>query len=408
MNNKGFSIVELLIVIVVMSIISAFSITAVDQILDNTKQNAFVANGEIILAAAKSSYTYGDAIWDDDVATLGEIIDAGYIEINSTDPWGGLYNLSESYVLSEVILVSSNEIFLSVSSFSLVESTMFKLKLVSTTAIIGNDEPLEEFTKNDIVFSVNSSTIIEKIIEMFGDDLDSDFTTDDGDDEVDVDKDVSNEAIINLQGGNDTLNIGDDVLDGSVINMGDGDDVINMDGEIKDGSMIDTGDGNDTVNIGDDIQDDAVVNTGAGDDIVVVDDDLQDGGILNTGDGNDVVSVNDELDNGTIITGKGEDTITVDTIRNTSYIDTGDDNDTLFIRDVSSSFDNGSVTLGDGDDTLTIEDDLVGSKGTWDGGTGDDVLNLLDVKIKDWNKTISQYFVNFETINLKDGTIYLN
>lgn len=51
-NNKGVTLVELLIVIVVMGIIAAFAIPAVGTIIDNTQQDAIVADAIAVENAA--------------------------------------------------------------------------------------------------------------------------------------------------------------------------------------------------------------------------------------------------------------------------------------------------------------------------------------------------------------------
>jgi type IV pilus assembly protein PilA len=53
MNNKGVTLIELLIVIVVLGIISAFAIPAVGTIITNTEKDAIVADAIAIENAAK-------------------------------------------------------------------------------------------------------------------------------------------------------------------------------------------------------------------------------------------------------------------------------------------------------------------------------------------------------------------
>mgnify|MGYP000951874519 CR=1 FL=1 len=52
-NNKGVTLVELLIVIVVMGIIAAFAIPAVGQIISNTQKDAILADALAMESAAK-------------------------------------------------------------------------------------------------------------------------------------------------------------------------------------------------------------------------------------------------------------------------------------------------------------------------------------------------------------------
>jgi type IV pilus assembly protein PilA len=53
MNNKGVTLIELLIVIVVLGIISAFAIPAVGTIIENTEKDAILADALAVENAAK-------------------------------------------------------------------------------------------------------------------------------------------------------------------------------------------------------------------------------------------------------------------------------------------------------------------------------------------------------------------
>ena len=438
MSNKGVTTVELLIVIVIMGIIAAFSTVMVSEIIENSKQDAFVASGTVMIESARLAYAQGDDLWDDDKATLQELIDGEYIYIGLLDPWNGTYDYDLSYVIIETVIVYSedNSIYLSVNHVSKVSASeiyIYRVKLISTIATLGFDSELADFNREDIVFlDGTGGSLYEKIISIFDNNLSDDLTTDNGDDEIDVDEDIKNASLVTLA-GDDIVTVGDDIRGDASVDLGAGDDTLIMEGEVRDNAVVNTGDGNDTVIIGDDIQNNAVVNTGDGNDTVTIDDDLHLGALLDTGDGDDevtvgddlqtgallvtgsgddTVNVEDELDDATINTGSGDDTVNIDTIRDDSTVNTGDDNDTLYIRDVSNSFD-GSVSLGSGDDYLTIIDDsgsrrtkdLAGTIGTFDGGIGNDTLNLPNITLSQWNDYVSDLFSGFETVILEDTTI---
>lgn len=440
MNNKGVSITELLIVIIVMSIVASFTVIGVSEIVDNTRQNGFVAIAETFVDSAQTAYNSGASIWDDDVVTLRELVDNNYLENVDKDPWGGEYDLDGSFVSIEQVSleVYSDESTIVLSRTinpSVIMATrtvnVYKVKLISSVAIIGYEEALEEFTTSDIHFTDGSGgSLFDAIVEAFTGNLDENLTTDNGDDEINVSVDIKDNAVVETLGGNDTVNIGDDIQggghldtgdgndtvnvssdikDNSSVDTGSGDDVINVSGEIKDSAVVDTGEGNDTINISDDLQSNSTLSTGEGDDTVTIGDDLQSGSVLDTGTGNDSVTVGDDLDDATLITGLGDDIMNINTIRDASTIDAGGDNDTLTITHVSSRFD-GSVNMGAGNDTITIYDDssskdLSGTDGTFNGGSGTDTLNLPNVSLSQWNSYVSSLFSNFEVINLSDTTI---
>ena len=88
MNNKGVTLIELLIVIVVLGIISAFAIPAVGSIISNTEKDAVLADALSIENAAKTycgSKTCTTAElagleWDDIKEYIGSFDEAAYEE----------------------------------------------------------------------------------------------------------------------------------------------------------------------------------------------------------------------------------------------------------------------------------------------------------------------------------------
>lgn len=60
MKNRGVTLIELLIVIVVMGIIATFTIILVDDIIENTKDKVDLRNAEILEDTIKQAYYFGD------------------------------------------------------------------------------------------------------------------------------------------------------------------------------------------------------------------------------------------------------------------------------------------------------------------------------------------------------------
>ena len=54
LNNKGFTLVELLAVIVVLAIVMGIAAVAITNVLDSTRKNAFVASARSYIAGAKT------------------------------------------------------------------------------------------------------------------------------------------------------------------------------------------------------------------------------------------------------------------------------------------------------------------------------------------------------------------
>ncbi|WP_147803501.1 prepilin-type N-terminal cleavage/methylation domain-containing protein [Alkalicoccus halolimnae] len=125
-NQKGLTLVELLAVIVILGIIAAIAIPSVSGIIDNSRQDAHIANAEAMVSSARlatisenaDAGTRFDALSD---ATEGEInlVSADYLEAELEDPDGDAYE--NAYVVSgedgeyRVTLNNGDNIFSSVT-----------------------------------------------------------------------------------------------------------------------------------------------------------------------------------------------------------------------------------------------------------------------------------------------------
>ncbi len=65
-NNKGVTLVELLIVIVILGIIAAIAIPAVGNIVDNAQKDAVIADAQNIRSAAQLGCTSEGDTWSDE------------------------------------------------------------------------------------------------------------------------------------------------------------------------------------------------------------------------------------------------------------------------------------------------------------------------------------------------------
>nr|WP_186324661.1 prepilin-type N-terminal cleavage/methylation domain-containing protein [Paenibacillus bovis] len=86
-NEKGLTLVELLAVVVILGIISAIAIPSIGGLINNSKKDAHLANGQQMVNAAKLAL-----IEDDEVEswTLQDLISKEYLE-PVKDPSGGEY-----------------------------------------------------------------------------------------------------------------------------------------------------------------------------------------------------------------------------------------------------------------------------------------------------------------------------
>ena len=87
MNKKGFTLAELLAVLVILGILSAITIPIVTDQIDEYKEKLCVTQYQNILTAAR---TYGAdnilTLKDGDTVTLGTLKQKGYVDDNIENP----------------------------------------------------------------------------------------------------------------------------------------------------------------------------------------------------------------------------------------------------------------------------------------------------------------------------------
>jgi prepilin-type N-terminal cleavage/methylation domain-containing protein len=416
MNQKGVTLVELLIVIVVMGLLTAFATVGISELLSNVRKNSFIQEANIVVDAARLSYTGSPEIWADDQATFRELVENNYIQGLDTDPWGGTYNLDQSVVVLEELGIHNSRNTVTTMSLNnapmgVGKNMILKVTIVTTKATLGLEGALDIYSKDDIVlFNPEDEGLFQRVVSNITGSVTQDVTLSDSPDELNIEKGIKGKAIIETNGGDDVLNVQDDMKGSASINTGSGNDQLNVDGEIKGKSTLDMGDGDDVLTVSDDIEQDANISTGAGNDTITVADDFQHRALLDTGAGNDRVTISDDLDRGTILMGTGNDTLVVDTMKSRSNIDMGEGDDTVIISEVDKNA-RATVDLGAGNDTLTIYDtagkyhSLQRDRSTYDGGSGKDTLYLPEVSLAEWNDYASNLFSGFETIVLQDTTL---
>lgn len=90
-NEKGFTLVELLAVIVILGIIAAIAVPSIGQIINNTKQDAHDANGITMIEASRLAHASGykgTGTVDNDY-TLEELVGGGFLESVPINPEDG-------------------------------------------------------------------------------------------------------------------------------------------------------------------------------------------------------------------------------------------------------------------------------------------------------------------------------
>lgn len=79
-KNKGFTLVELLAVIVVLAIVMVIAAVSVGPIIDNARKGAFASSGNSIISAVESAVASDEILGTTKTCyTVAELIDNGYL-----------------------------------------------------------------------------------------------------------------------------------------------------------------------------------------------------------------------------------------------------------------------------------------------------------------------------------------
>jgi len=82
-DEKGMTLIELLATVVILAIIAAIGVTAIGRVIQNTREDAAIANVQQAMNGAKLYQgTEGDKKGDS--FSLKEVIDGGYLEVAKT------------------------------------------------------------------------------------------------------------------------------------------------------------------------------------------------------------------------------------------------------------------------------------------------------------------------------------
>lgn len=107
-NERGITLVELLVVVVILGILAGIAVPSVGNIIENSKLDAHIANAQQIVSAYKLYYA-GEPDPDDEPSLI-ELAKAGYLEAEIKDPHGDIYDSDLSKVKYEVTTVDDLDV----------------------------------------------------------------------------------------------------------------------------------------------------------------------------------------------------------------------------------------------------------------------------------------------------------
>lgn len=102
-NNKGFTLVEVLAVMVILGILALIAVPAIGGIIENSREDAFRSTAQNIVASAQLAFLADDSIFTDET-NGSETVSATVLENNdfleelSNDPWGDAYETDNTVV----------------------------------------------------------------------------------------------------------------------------------------------------------------------------------------------------------------------------------------------------------------------------------------------------------------------
>ena len=170
--KKGFTLVELIVVIVLLSLISVFTFPSINKVINERKEKLYNIQVENIKASAESYINKNNLFSTNDkvIVTLCELKQSGFTDENIKDPRTGLLISDNSMVIA---LKNTNEYTFmpgldSTTSCSVNDSILYEYIEVGSEYILKNDDSKYTITiylNNEEVDSVDTSEINTYVIK---------------------------------------------------------------------------------------------------------------------------------------------------------------------------------------------------------------------------------------------------
>ena len=137
-NQKGFTLVELLAVIVILAVLALVAMPNVTKLMDSSRKNAFITEAENFANYAKQSYTQSQItgltetnsgpeeaiirgvslnskVYDYYCITYAQMVKAGLIEKSNGENYGGVYEIfmpTDGGVSTTVVYMKNGNYFI--------------------------------------------------------------------------------------------------------------------------------------------------------------------------------------------------------------------------------------------------------------------------------------------------------
>ncbi len=170
--KKGFTLVELIVVIVLLSLISIFTFPSINKVINERKEKLYNIQIENIKASAESYINKNNLFSTNDkvIVTLCELKQSGFTDENIKDPRTGLLISDNSMVIA---LKNTNEYTFmpgldSTTSCSVNDSILYEYIEVGSEYVLKNDDSKYTITiylNNEEVDSVDTSEINTYVIK---------------------------------------------------------------------------------------------------------------------------------------------------------------------------------------------------------------------------------------------------
>ena len=112
-NKKGFTIVELLAVIVVLAVVILIAVTAVIPRMNNAKKKALVDEALVYLKAAKEAYSFDPQLLNASSCTNVTDLNGKYVKKDSDNYKGAIKTTYTDGVVSQTIYLTDGKFYVS-------------------------------------------------------------------------------------------------------------------------------------------------------------------------------------------------------------------------------------------------------------------------------------------------------